>query len=470
MRRLLTILAFTLSIVTNAREVPPILKKLAEAPGSVVTFAHFSEAIFPIPDLPTNFLNVAQHILKTPEGLFLLTTGTGRVYKISLDGDSINLIRMDKTFFTGYNFQSLSFTLNGKLYSFGGYGFWRMNGDLRVFMPSVGEWDAIPTNIYIPKNFLPQKPGSIHFIDTLDQLLYTSGPTNIGDNIKEQSSKSSQYSGKLLKLHIKDGIWEELGTVEDIWFQHIAYTPWGLLTHTDKEFQILDLRQNKIRRLTGKTNEKLIHTPTSTNYQDIRLSYCIGNIVYVGDIDHWIDSIVIEPKDLVDTGKSIYTSKSHLHIIMIAGILFICFIILLIYFIRKIKNPKELNDGDVSTTITRSFNPTMKTELLEEREKELLEYILNQSKKGKLTSIIQINDLLGLNKRTIEVQKRIRTDMITAINTKCKFLTTKEEPMLSRSRAELDKRMFEYFVLPERFAEADAILNNKEEDQKPATV
>ena len=112
-----------------------------------------------------------------------------------------------------------------------------------------------------------------------------------------------------------------------------------------------------------------------------------------------------------------------------------------------------------------NLQSSLQPELLDEREKELLAFVLNQSKNGKLTSILEINDLLGINKRSLDVQKRIRTDTIGPINQKCKFLTNNTEPILSRSRSELDKRMFEYFITPDRFSDAETILgkeSNKE--------
>lgn len=445
-----------ISLSSKGEKLPPIIKKLSQAPGSINTYSHIKEPFFPISDLSTNFLNVYQHILKTPTRTLLLLPGTGRVYELAIVSDSLQLIRKDKTYFTGYNFQSLPFVLDTMLYSFGGYGFWRFNGELRVFMPTIGEWDAIHTNRYIPKAIELESANNFHYIDATENTLYVSGPQFTEESIIQP--ENSPLYRKLFKLNIKKAAWEEIGEIQVSSLKFIAYSPFGLLCINNEEYQIVDIKQNKIFSISGKTKEKLIHTPTSTSYQDIRLSYCIGNMLYVGDMDNWMDSVYIDSKDLIDTGLKIYSPKTNKTFFLLP-VLFIVVITISILFFRKKKiNPISTQESITAPDTAIHLQSSITNEFLEEREKQLLYYILTQSQEGKLTSILQINELLGLNKRTLEVQKRIRTDMIGAINSKCKLLTQKEEPILSRNRSELDKRMFEYFVTPERFAEAEAIL------------
>lgn len=459
MRLFLTIVAVLLLYVLHAEKLPPILNRLNQANGPINTYPHLKEPFFRIADLPTNYLNVYQHIVKSHKNLYLIIPGTGRVYEIVIAGDSVQLNRKDKTYFTGYNFQSIPFVIDSTLYSFGGYGFWRFNGELRVFMPQIGEWDAILMNRYIPKAIELESANNLHYIDQKEKSLYISGPQFIGEPVKN-TEKSPLY-GKLYKLNIKDGKWDELGELHVTTVKYLSYTPYGLLCIFNDEYQIIDITQNKILSITGKTKEKLIHTPTSTSYEDIRISYSIGNTLYVGDMENWIDSVYLDPKDIIDNGRLVYTPKNNSTYLILSGIIFFSLIILFIVFKWKKKSvtTNEVAPNYIEPTI--HLQSSITNELLEEREKELLEFILTQSKNGKLTSIQQINDLLGLNKRTIEVQKRIRTDMIGAVNTKCRLLTNKEEPILSRNRSDIDKRMFEYFVLPERFVEAEAILNSQ---------
>ncbi|HVZ26619.1 MAG TPA: hypothetical protein VG842_11210, partial [Sediminibacterium sp.] len=54
--------------------------------------------------------------------------------------------------------------------------------------------------------------------------------------------------------------------------------------------------------------------------------------------------------------------------------------------------------------------------ILEEREKFLLKTLLENSEKNKVTPIEEINQILGIGRRTIEVQKKQRSDTITSLN------------------------------------------------------
>ena len=95
------------------------------------------------------------------------------------------------------------------------------------------------------------------------------------------------------------------------------------------------------------------------------------------------------------------------------------------------------------------------SDLLNVREKDLLLKIYNQSINNKVVSIQQINDFIGVGRRSLEVQKRSRTDIIQAINQKCIFLTKNTEPILLRSRSTSDRRMFDYFIKAERFSDIE---------------
>jgi len=46
--------------------------------------------------------------------------------------------------YTGYNIYSRKFIYNDKIYSFGGYGFWRFHGQLIWFVEKKGEWEIVP--------------------------------------------------------------------------------------------------------------------------------------------------------------------------------------------------------------------------------------------------------------------------------------------------------------------------------------
>ncbi len=77
--------------------------------------------------------------------------------------------------------------------------------------------------------------------------------------------------------------------------------------------------------------------------------------------------------------------------------------------------------------------------------------IFANSSKGSPTSIDDINRILGLSDKTLDIQKKHRSDLTLSINRKFTFITKGNTPLLRRSRSDLDKRSFEYFIEAEDY-------------------
>lgn len=110
------------------------------------------------------------------------------------------------------------------------------------------------------------------------------------------------------------------------------------------------------------------------------------------------------------------------------------------------------------------FRSTIQANMLDEQETLLLSFILEQSKKAELTSIEQLNQMLGLSNRTGEVQKRTRSILITGINEKLQILLGSMEPIIEKKRSEFDKRSYEYYISPNLFGFIKEVLNNVNKD------
>lgn len=76
--------------------------------------------------------------------------------------------------FHGYNFRSHQFVHNDKLYSFGGYGFWREHGEIIEFLPEKGEWEIIPESKELPYG-IGYKVDSIYYIHSNECFLVDLG-------------------------------------------------------------------------------------------------------------------------------------------------------------------------------------------------------------------------------------------------------------------------------------------------------
>ena len=447
-----------LTCTIRAEKLPPILRRIVHLPGSVTTFTHSPKPFFPLTDLPSNFLEHYQHILKTPNGLFLTQSGTGRVYKIELKGDSIQLVRIDQTYFGGYNYYAHYFALDTTLFSFGGEGFWRFNGDLREFNPDINEWVIRPVDQHIARRFANAVKENFHFVDTTNRYFYMAGPKVVDDPVKSRFTVNSPWYGKLLRLQVDSTNWEVMGNIDDRWTTYFAHTPFGLYVDY---YYLIDVQQNRVLKFSGKTLQRLENLPRSSEFREIRLTYCLDSTLYFGDMDNWIDSVKIDPKDIVDTGMKLYKPEPTVPVEVLSGAGLLLMLSGLGFWWWKKKRKLQpisapVAEPECNNPITLQSN--LSGDLLEEREKDVLRFILQNSKKGCLTTVAELNELLGLSKRTLEVQKRIRVDTLNAIIKKCQFLTQNEEPILNRLRSELDGRMFEYFIEEKRYSDAQQIL------------
>ena len=138
-------LFFSLRPFAQEVKLPPIVQRLADCKKPVIAFRMSSKNVLNINDLPKNYETASgQELVKSPEHLYILPQGTGRIYQLEGVENKYSWKRVDSTVYFGYNFNSISFYLDSTFYSYGGHGFWNTNGNLRVFNILSKEWVAAP--------------------------------------------------------------------------------------------------------------------------------------------------------------------------------------------------------------------------------------------------------------------------------------------------------------------------------------
>ncbi|MEY3193437.1 MAG: hypothetical protein RI982_1219, partial [Bacteroidota bacterium] len=106
-----------------------------------------------IPVDGTIFKMNGQELIKTKEKLYLLISQTGVIYQLEDKVDSsYSFHRIDNTININYNIACNNFVWDNHIYSYGGYGFWKLNGHLRAFNFLDKEWDIVPANNEIISN------------------------------------------------------------------------------------------------------------------------------------------------------------------------------------------------------------------------------------------------------------------------------------------------------------------------------
>ena len=207
MRYLLICFLVTIGQFSEAREKPPaFISKILSYKKPVYIFdyqlAVNTMPILKIKDLTGTFNFTGQSINKNERGLFMNHLGTGRLYQWKGDANMGEWVRIDSTYFTGYNFLSLFFSIDSTLYSFGGTGFWYFNGNLRRYNFTSHEWNAKLLNRSIP---WVKDVRNVFYIDSARQVLYFNGQGRFHDASLKNTVDSSSFS-KIFKLDLKEGI------------------------------------------------------------------------------------------------------------------------------------------------------------------------------------------------------------------------------------------------------------------------
>jgi hypothetical protein len=92
-------------------------------------------------------------------------------------------------------------------------------------------------------------------------------------------------------------------------------------------------------------------------------------------------------------------------------------------------------------------------------EVALISLLMKNSKKGMNVEIADINHVLGIKDKNLGLQKKVRSDMINAINEKYQFITQSEILLISSVRKEDDKRFYEYFIPASELNSIERILD-----------
>jgi len=447
----------------QTRSLPPIVKKLYDIEGQVISFRQNSENLFETKDLPKINYEGSTQLIKSKKGLYVCIPGTGRVYEINIERDSLVYKRIDKTIFTGYNFDCLLFALDTALYSFGGQGFWVINGTLRKYNSSSYEWYAIKLNENITKTFFNLE--TFHFLDTSNQSLTIEGP-DVNPAFLKDVEKDSLYKHKLFTLDIQKGNWKLIGDLKIDNFPHYGITPWGIFTGET----VVDVKNNKIYKYKEVEKFALI-VGAQTKGDRFDITFCVDSTIFFGNFKTRIDSLTISRSDLVDTGLTVYTplkttstiKKESVLMIAVVGLSIISFILFTKLYSKKntpatiasigipMSNPEPVAEQkkDENNDGTMMFKSSKILNLLEQRERVLLKFIYEQSSEDRLTTIDEINKVIGASLRSSEIQKRLRSDIITSINEKLGIVTNNKKPVIDKQRSEFDKRSFEYYVRKE---------------------
>lgn len=340
--------------------------------------------------------------------LLFTVDGTGQVYELNFVANKLS--RVDKTFYSGYNFGADVFERNQVVYSVGGVGFWAYSKAITYFDKKSAEWQAIR-----PKN---------------------EGPVSIFDGYQGYSKQADQFftggseEGKYLEnvplglntnfyaYDFKTNAWSLLGEIN----AQLLQEPSRELAWNGRFF--IQFSREKVYLIDPVKNSVYIYKSNKEQFQGGEYRFVSGDIVYCyWDSENGPVSIlsIADIQAKATYLGPFYSPKSYA---VYYGLL--CLIVLVfagfLYYAKRRKQKKYL-----------SFDA---------QETAFLKALMSLDSESYL-STVEVNELLGLSGKTLENQRRIRLNTIAQINQKIQLFFHIEKA-IERHTSPEDKRLTRY--------------------------
>lgn len=408
-----------------------------------------------------------QEVLFLNHRLYVYVNASGILYasqENALNKDSLYFTRIDSTEHAGYNIECFSFIYQNDIYNFGGYGFWRWNGQLRKFIPRSREWDIVALNFEQPISKRMSQPviWQNSLMGQIRILSYMRGnQASVTDPQKRVDS--------ILNLDLATKKWESLGSLNPeiarAWENTslIANLDSGVLVSNTGVIEYWNLLSNKVLKLKD-TNYRL--SLLQGRYRSC-ISWMEGNKLIVGDplkADN-IDSIFISPKDFEPTTIPIQMQfqrqeSLNLGIDISFGLVVMILLVVGYYSFKKYKKIEQVDtfavNGSVDAIQTSlDLNSSYpKQQLFTATESDLLKLIIKNAKeRNRYTNVDEINRVLGVGNKSMDMQKRKRSDVIKNINERYALATNRNSIVLiNRIKSEIDGRLYEFYIEDEELS------------------
>ncbi len=425
--------SFSLTSQTITTKATPSLKFLYALKDPIGAISNTDKLVFS--SLIIGNIQPKIKIIKNRSGLYVLIDGTGQVFKATrLDEGIISFKRIDSTTFFGYNFLSIKYSYNDTLYSFGGYGFWQMNGQLIHFNPGA-EWSIDRINkVFKTTNFL------YNYLPDDGKIYYVEQPR------EEESTfeKREKYLTVEFDLKKKENkLLGKINPVIDLGLSDFTIdlpSLKGVLSYTNRDFYLYNFKENKVYKLI---NKKIKEGLLRNSGDQIQTTFYLDGKIYFSYIkDTNLHVLNINLQDFKEEPYLLYIQNKNWPIIRISYIIISILLISLLIITRYLIKKKEITKKNVELTYSNDLN----TNEFNSIEITLINKLIEQSNKHSHLTVDELNSILGIKKKTIEIQKRVRTEAINRINHKFNVNFNLETTFIERTRSVEDRRYFNYVI------------------------
>lgn len=341
--------------------------------------------------------------------IILTVDGTGQVYELDLG--SKQLTRVDRTFYSGYNFGATLFERNGIIYSVGGVGFWAYSQAITYFDQKSAEWQAIRPKTSGPESIFDGYQG---YSESADKFF--TGGSEIG---KFLENVPLDINKEVYAYDFKTNTWEVLGEINPL-----------LLEDKNRELAwngqfFIQFSREKVYLIDPVANRVLVYQSTKEQFQGGEYRFVSGNEVFcywdleTGPVGSFSISEIQEKATFVGPFYSPKSAYTWFYVLAAASGI----VLLVGLFLRK--------------RFKKSKQPHFDTQ-----EKVLIHAFLALPA-GSFLSTVEVNEFLGLSAKTLENQRKIRLNTIAKLNQTIQ-LHFKIEKGIERHASPEDKRQTRY--------------------------
>ena len=448
--KLISFLAFLLQInSTRAQFVPcersytvfynPLLQKiksLSDYNGNIM----LSKSSNILPLIGTSFGANVQELIKHNGKTYIFLAQTGFIFQMSEpQGDSVVFSKIDNTININYNIDCTNFIYKDQIYNYGGYGFWNKTGHLRKFNMVDMEWDIQPTNIEVFS-------GHFEWFSPKEGRLYVPFQNLVNKSLKDPKINQGTFDYTSYYLDIKTADWIKIGKVSPELIKLIdQQNNYGVYSYDqgrvfliNDEAYLFDYVENKIyKSKRADLNQYFIR-----NAGDLTVFFYKGKYYKYLSGSQLFKTWDLNMNDFQLLSFPIW-GNDYMKLIFILAILLVIIIIVLIIWFFNQRVKKKIEQAQLKVLKTKTVN-----QAFTETETSLIQLLINANGAKQNVEITEINRVLGIKDKNVGLQKKVRSDVINAINDKYIFITQGEINLIGSVRKEDDKRFFEYFIVP----------------------
>lgn len=401
--------------------------------------------------------------------LQLWSRGVGKVYESEVD--TIDFKRVDNSYDHKNQFGHFPFFRDGRLYTFGGYGYWEWHNILTFYNDNTREWSIQNINSRTPQKRVPY---SGIYIAKKDEVFIFGGDTT-EDQHPDDDTASRIDLNDIWKFSFENLQWRNVLTLDlsgneffkplelakvgrnnavtssfyipekSIWFLPVSPKNKADRTCLLKPINVESMVSYPVMQVPIDDSDQII--PTNLLYDPKGKSVVLVGIPNLSNTEEYPVRVVKIPRDSLMANinhESRFVSLP-IYYILFGGVSIIL-IILGYIFVKRSSNTTKKEER-INTPVSKE--KLLGLSSLKDDEKKLIEFLLQENK---LQEAQALEEYLWGDIESFDYRRRLRNDTIKSINEKVREKLATDKKLIIRKKDPNDNRRYLYGITDELIA------------------